>query len=833
MSGPYAPPKNDPFKGGSLQRLNPPSGGTFGIPPPSGGGGGSLAGNAAGGGPFFARNNRGSNVSIPYARVVPIHNSWLPRSGREISTENVGDVIRETDDLKKARLAWIMGHRSIVSDDSLKYQRGFNGFSGKGVNRSSRLCSTEYLQRIFEIQMQRVSLQLSLRYNHKSMGDDDLKQYKGGLLGTVSAPMGRYATSESKRVGSPPLDKHSSMSVTNNVLWAAASSARGELGDAQKNSEATLSKPQATQNRVEFKCGIYPRSLSPFLHGRTLLQGSSATVLQSQKGYPSRMPDALGDHVAFAALHEAMTQVGLLDWRPDGVVNSKLENGPDPAADEEYDAKDGQLFNIHVQGPAICSNWCGTEHARSLVAGDKLFVAIVADCWVNCGDADYDTEATKYKHLPQEIQTLYKGEHGKLSAAVVEAAAAKRAEILKSLAGRELNTTIEYSNQEIDNPKKRAPHLLCNFRMKYVTSSQMVETSKLAMQGKSVALRSDGSWPDGSRLGLAFSATQSGERNANNALWYSPDGGDGATKDKKNTALEWIAEFPADLARIHALLDTLQDTKTALHHYLTHTNIEKLLEGAFWSSVTGANRRIQDALEAYGSDKKQKFKQLVHDLVYDLVPKDRKSYDESNKYNDIAFDESVELRNAVTTAKGLLEDQNTLQKATKASVRKLCDRLKKGNEDYDKGIDAYYSTAIENDHLKGPPEGAALHEVVVGAWHVGTVLDTAASRGAGRGFSSNRYDSAVNMNVDVQWWSGDRLFKSYANRPGTGKDFCIRGMPFDHKTKPHKFDLPVEVPTVKFGEGHVKVGIERPAPAATVAATVAESDDETPPLEEI
>jgi hypothetical protein len=697
--------------------------------------------------------------------------------------------------------------------------------------------------------MQRVSLQLSLPYNHNSMGGDDLKQYKGGLLGTVSAPMGRYATSKSKRDSRPPLDQSSTMTFTNNVLYDAASSHASDAENAEAHSEATLlrakTSEEGTQSR-RFQCGIYPRSLSPFLHGRTLLQGSSATVLQSQKGYPSRMPDALGDHVAFAALHEAMTQVGLLDWRPDGVVNSKLENGPDPAvrsplppptsarlpatrcdvafpqfrasfaqADQEYDAKDGQLFNIHVQGPAICSNWCGTEHARSLVAGDKLFVAIVADCWVNCGNADDNTEAKKYKHLPQEIQRLYKNEPSDLSAADVEAAAAKRAEILKSLAGRDLNTTMKYSNQEIDKPKDDAPHLLCNFRMKYVTSSQMVETSKLAMQGKSVALRSDGSWPDGSRLGLAFSATQSGKRNANNALWYSPDG-DGGTPEVKNTALEWIAKYPADLARIHALLDTLQDNKTALHHYLTHTNIDELVEGELTGFVTYV-KQIKDSLAGDGSfddDKKQKFKQLVHDLVYDLDPKDKESYEK--KYTYFAFDENQDLRKNVSEAKKLLQNEQTLKPATKASVSAFCGRLKEGKKDesYVKGINAYLSTAIANDHLKGPPPGAALHEVVVGAWHVGTVLDTAASRGAGRGFSSNRYDSAVNMNVDVQWWSGDRLFKSYANRPGTGKDFCIRGMPFDHKTQPYKFDLPVEVPTVKFGEGHVRVGIQRPRPDA-------------------
>jgi hypothetical protein len=80
-------------------------------------------------------------------------------------------------------------------------------------------------------------------------------------------------------------------------------------------------------------------------------------------------------------------------------------------------------------------------------------------------------------------------------------------------------------------------------------------------------------------------------------------------------------------------------------------------------------------------------------------------------------------------------------------------------------------------YFMGPSAGTALHEVVVGAWHVGTVLDTAASRGSGRGFASHKYDSAANVNVDVQWWSGDRLFKHFANRPGTGQDFRTRSAP--------------------------------------------------------
>eukprot|EP00966_Prymnesium_polylepis_P315295 7285189-Prymnesium_polylepis.1 len=89
-------------------------------------------------------------------------------------------------------------------------------------------------------------------------------------------------------------------------------------------------------------------------------------------------------------------------------------------------------------------------------------------------------------------------------------------------------------------------------------------------------------------------------------------------------------------------------------------------------------------------------------------------------------------------------------------------------------LDPYFAL---RPFFRGPPGGAALHEVVVGAWHVGTVLDAAASRGSGRGFATSKHDTAVNVNVDIQWWSGDRLFKNFANKPGTGKDFRMRNMP--------------------------------------------------------
>jgi hypothetical protein len=342
----------------------------------------------------------------------------LPQVGTALpaATESIGtflqpgtrqtvDVVRETDELKKARLAWIMGRRSHYSqaDDFLvqignqfgpefpeavwpRGERNMHWDAGKGVNRSSRLCSTEYLSRLFEVAMRRVAIQLSTRYDSDDMGGQPkdghtfFPNYSGGLLGTVSRPMKMEGVSTTKRVDtsvagydpltSPlavayglqqdvnlgavaaaafpyddascpmqvPLQRSASMTLTNNIAFDVSSrdfavdvnpALESQAVRSLDNRHVTDGNCTYPMSDRDFKCGIYTRSLSPFLHGRTLMTGMSATLTESEKGYPRRMPDALGDHVAFAALEQAMTRVGLLDWRPDGVVNSKLENGPD------------------------------------------------------------------------------------------------------------------------------------------------------------------------------------------------------------------------------------------------------------------------------------------------------------------------------------------------------------------------------------------------------------------------------------------------------------------------------------------------------------------------
>ena len=835
-----------------------------------------------------------ANVALYLCLQVPVPSSTtaLPKTSESLGqflnrdTRPTVEVIHETDELQKARLAWIMGRRGNGSaidefmvalgnqfsdtefgaiSQGYGLDRQFNWDNGKGVNRHSRLCSTEYLGRIFEVAMRRVHIQLSLPYDDVAMGGQEgtgrgangkrfFPNYKGGTLGTVTRPMKKEGTATLKHANplapaggvflladdnpsdeaqllayaaaidfdcsgyidpntnhvlanrkvnfkrdlaahpittraerivaggdncahymQTPLLQTASMTLTNNITFDNGTADFHPVGQRSAGFESQAVRSRDNRNMAggvltapvpdrNFKCGIYARPLSPFLHGRTLLTGMSATLVESEKNYPRRMADAMGDHVAFAALEQAMTRVGLLDWRPDGVVNSKLENGPDKLADAEYDMKDGMLYNVHVQGPAICSNWCGTEHSRSVVAGDKLFVAIVADSWVNCGTKDTTAGSNPHAHLPASLQKVYasnvhSAQHAPsptASSSDLAAAGKVRAEILKSFAknprvgpapagaqalaafnsmnnsGRELLYSKLFGLHEMRTEGTSAkdlsgdrvnPHLLCNFRLKYLTSSEMIETSKLQLNDKGGVAMRNGMWPAGSRCGLAFSRCQI---RANQT--YDPQ------------------------------LDAWLDLDASTAQWAGQPGIMALACAAYEKNPVAAQKLIDDYPGAG----------------------------------------NAQAQRAMLTAFG---DDEAAAALTAVGIRAA---------------------------MRGPPVGAAVHEVIVGAWHIGTVLDTAASRGSGRGFASHSYDSAVNLNVSIEWWSGDRLYKNFANKPGTGQDFRMRSMPAPGYTTNQNVSAPAAIDSMPdTGPGGSSVLVNKTVASLTKNSIVDAYSNET------
>lgn len=59
-------------------------------------------------------------------------------------------------------------------------------------------------------------------------------------------------------------------------------------------------------------------------------------------------------------------------------------------------------------------------------------------------------------------------------------------------------------------------------------------------------------------------------------------------------------------------------------------------------------------------------------------------------------------------------------------------------------------------------------EFIIGGWCIGTVLDSAASRSTvGHQVRTAPASMAINVNVNIEWWSGDKLYKHYMDVDGT------------------------------------------------------------------
>lgn len=287
------------------------------------------------------------------ARLVPLQN----RNALVFpSTEtNDGRVVlkTETEDLRAATLAFVLGMRSedqrplpsLVGGDGQAIYNGHNvGQNSRimpgmaGTERFQQLCSLEYLQAYY-------------------------KQVLGPLTATI-------------KLGEDMAHALDTAKVREGMDGSDAATVEGVYQ------------------------GIFTRDLGPFLKGK----GGKTALVNCTKDNLPQLDDKtkkhvqpysvsrnMGDDEAFEALEKELTAVGLTDWRPDGIVLSKGVNDPsDKMSDEYLEARDGQLYNVRVQGPAIGTTWTG-ERSMETLPMDKVFVVIIADVWFDIGESDVES----------------------------------------------------------------------------------------------------------------------------------------------------------------------------------------------------------------------------------------------------------------------------------------------------------------------------------------------------------------------------------------------------------------------------------------------------------
>ncbi len=343
----------DPWRGGYIGRASRPTdaNGSFSNP-------GASGFTAPGLPPISsARNNSGSNVRIPYARLVPFSGKKNHQKTYDKDGEQVGKSFAETDGLESGTIAWIMGNVYDPTSrpggaGTLPYSRMAHHGLGNGVDRMQRLCTTRWNEERLNETLKNKSINL-------------LQNVKNGTSNALCAELTTYADE---------------IEVDDTLLRVNDVAHKREEKRLGPGNTTPLKYSDNTNAPSGFACGLFIYEEGPFLRGK--MTNDELLEITYERGLNPKatedIPRNLGDVLAFESLYGLLKAQGIFDWSPDGIVLSKLESpSGDPQTSTELDARQARLFNVAVQGPAISMAWCGNSAMQSMPM-DRVFVALVA-----------------------------------------------------------------------------------------------------------------------------------------------------------------------------------------------------------------------------------------------------------------------------------------------------------------------------------------------------------------------------------------------------------------------------------------------------------------------
>ena len=747
---------NNPFIGGSK---------TPNAPPPAMGGSiapantsvSSPEGGVSPGQPMFARNNRGSNIGIPYTRLVPLGNARYGLDGTPYTDGNgkihdyaygsgtagvKKNVITETEDLRATRVGFIHGRRRRPGATSTleEYERGqdVNGIFNNnyqymmapgmpGTERFQKLCSLEYLQRYFAH---------ALRPGEASITIGEL-EVPGKMDPATGVPKNRANGDLAKQNQNSwwtsgllrMVLRHTDTQADDpegvlKRLEAAFGGERhaGDVGDVAKAFGLDDSPMDTDYPRL--RQGIFAQDTGPFLRGKGITQDmvrctkyrdapqqvdNDATTGDERYVQAFNISRCLGDEVAFDMLEHALEDLGVTDWRPDGIVLSKGANDPsDKLSDEAFEVRDGQLYNMRIQGPALSTTWTG-DPALEVLPLDKVFIVIVADVW--------------FRGLPTDLNEKLKTDVG---------------------AGLANNEKVE----AVESARATAKQELAVAKGQFNTADVGMRAAT-ARRDKAIA------------------------------------DGDGAVQAAADTDLatfttaRWVAA-----GQVNAAEDGIRDAYQAVYNGSPAFASEKEYQKArrIVAVAEGALREMQLAKKVALTDLKTAdsaaIKALVAELEANKVDAYMKKRDAELTYDAVTKDT---LEDFQANAEDLYKDGDESKKTVLTNFRVRTATSSQminysplrfngaGEQDVDTGgapdefRKVYYSSrmglALTDD----------MGEYIVGGWCIGNVLDTSASRAVMPGAGSNigvrtaPNSMAHNINVQIEWWDADRMWRNFCN----------------------------------------------------------------------
>ena len=438
-------------------------------------------------------------------------------TGNDKPNASLQKVVTETDDLRATKLAFILGRRSSEKagvsngrnssaelhdvntgdpltgfnedpgalDGNSLYDYGFqlainSGYAPgiPGTERFQKLCSFEYLQRYFTNVLCNKGINLGVDFVNEARQlnpSDQNPIWQSGIMRAVNAAA--RARTLHNSVSGPDVggDIGGGLAGANMLVMPDLCKLMG-----MKDSEAA--------NAAEIRQGIFARDHGPFLRGKGVETGMLLGTTNNAAGTsvnegsvqkvisPFHVSRSAGDELAFALLERLMESRGLTDWRPDGIVLSLGTDDPsDTLSNERLQARDGQLFNVRVQGPAIGSSWTG-DPAMETMPLDKVFVVIIADVW--WGDLDGTGALQAFVNKVAPLQNNGKPQQPSLQE-LRNYLEARNSEFDGDNLVKNDESLGKFDQEAEDSMQNKEVTRLCNFRVKLATSSQMINYSPL------------------------------------------------------------------------------------------------------------------------------------------------------------------------------------------------------------------------------------------------------------------------------------------------------------------------------------------------------------------
>jgi len=487
----------------------------------------------------------------------------------------------------------------------------------------------------------------------------------------------------------------------------------------------------------------------PFLRGFMVDVNRPAPVKQPNSlGEGLDVARNMGDLLAFAGLNCKLKLMNLFDWSPDGLVLSKLES---PAGDEQgsaaLDARSAQLFNVAVQGPAISTSWTSDlrDHKLQVQPLDKVFVCLVADLEYQLDTDAVKEELRRARTAAENVMKKITGAPGTPGDPWINNTLEQLMGVATQAAGAiglKAPTDGPFKSEEdaVDAAKPPGGGFTekgaADAKQAEVDAQQALVDAKQAEVDAAQELADDAT-----AARDAKQAEVTGKRGLANA---APPGAAKTALGAEVTALEAElatletarAAAVAALAALKAELTPLETALTALETALTPLAAAlAVAEKAYSDAVSALAQAKKDALDGW-SDNPATLKGQMENFLK-LADEVRAGTLLPSK----ATLSNFRLMRSTSSHMANYSHFNPLSPATSRCGLPL------GN--------------VRAANTKGRAS------YIVGAWCIGTVLDSAASRSTiGSMTRVSPASMAIQLNVDISWWSADKLYRHYMDYGG-------------------------------------------------------------------